>query len=74
MAGYAAQLEQYQKAIDIYEQVGQGSLLCASALPSSPSLHFPVIPCPDPALAWLNVFSTMTPWGVLALSLAQPSP
>lgn len=24
MAGYAAQLEQYQKAVDIYEQVGTG--------------------------------------------------
>lgn len=51
VAGYAAQLEQYQKAIDIYEQVGAGGAGMAphpacqcpsSCLSSSP------VPCPPP--------------------------
>ena len=61
VAGYAAQLEQYQKAIDIYEQVGRAGLrallsgaarrpvLPASAPASPQSSALPsVIPTPSP--------------------------
>uniref|UniRef100_A0A8C4PHM8 NSF attachment protein alpha n=1 Tax=Equus asinus asinus TaxID=83772 RepID=A0A8C4PHM8_EQUAS len=53
VAGYAAQLEQYQKAIDIYEQVGTGwGLVSHSApLPPSLSLHFPLSSRPRPLLS-----------------------
>lgn len=49
VAGYAAQLEQYQKAIDIYEQVGF-TWLSASAttpLPAPLSLRSPRSPSPN---------------------------
>lgn len=53
VAGYAAQLEQYQKAIDIYEQVGTagpeprslGQALRPTLLAGAPSPHLP--PSPD---------------------------
>lgn len=77
MASYAAQLEQYQKAIDIYEQVSTVGLRALRSAPrlctSAPSLS----PCPSPPpflstslcqplaltlyLAWLHAFSTHDP-------------
>uniref|UniRef100_A0A7N5K5N4 NSF attachment protein alpha n=1 Tax=Ailuropoda melanoleuca TaxID=9646 RepID=A0A7N5K5N4_AILME len=82
VAGYAAQLEQYQKAIDIYEQVGTGGapgpalqegtvpVVCTVLPPPaflSSSLHHP--PGAPPVLTWLKLSPPMTPRGVLTLSL-----
>lgn len=67
VAGYAAQLEQYQKAIDIYEQVGTEGrhalllqrslhpLLCAAAPPPTrhPLSPFPPLPFHFPVIPWL---------------------
>lgn len=51
MAGYAAQLEQYQKAIDIYEQVGTARALGEGPAPhhlhSAPSLPLAASPLPS---------------------------
>lgn len=61
VAGYAAQLEQYQKAIDIYEQVGTGTGPChllrsatpvscsylSSSLPPTVSVCLPLWPSPS---------------------------
>lgn len=48
VAGYAAQLEQYQKAIDIYEQVGFAccQLLHPLCLPHSHQMLLPPAACP----------------------------
>nr|XP_060483146.1 alpha-soluble NSF attachment protein-like [Panthera onca] len=68
VAGYAAQLEQYQKAIDIYEQVGTG-------VARRPCTVLPPLPPPSPSSScppWQNSPPT-TPRGVAALS-SLPSP
>ena len=52
VAGYAAQLEQYQKAIDIYEQVGTG-VACR------PCTVLPPLPLRPP---WQNLSTHHSPW------------
>lgn len=67
VAGYAAQLEQYQKAIDIYEQVGTagpephslGRALHPTLLAGAPSPHLP--PSPDFSAA-PSVIPTPSAW------------
>lgn len=60
VAGYAAQLEQYQKAVDIYEQVGTVGL--RALLSAEGAAPYPVLPPPS------ATFSTPAP------SLCHPSP
>lgn len=66
MAGYAAQLEQYQKAVDIYEQVGTvglRALLSAEGAAPYPMCQGPFLP-PPPSLSPLPPF--------LSTSLGHP--
>lgn len=58
MAGYAAQLEQYQKAIDIYEQVGAG-------LMPAPLLSWLMLSTYRPIPHTLHAPSHVTSWGAL---------